>query len=269
MRIRSKAVTVLAAAGLLLGVGLVSAGNAGAASSWTPFGSGTGVQQVNYNGFTSYINKTGSGIVEQWVAPGALGGSHGAYYLFKPLSGQAGSTTVSTPFKQSCDSQGLVGTAFPGVWTYSSGNYTPAGVIADYFPYDGLKYWVCQYDMSNWATGSVDYFLLGVNRHVTFEVQMAAPGAPAHGTMNYSDGATSYSIVVDAVYISGNTVTFSGFYPTGSTTQWLVLQAVNSGGLAVAWGGDVVSSDPSATLSTYSPGLVGTGVTGTMTVYTR
>ena len=267
MRIRGKAVTVLTAAGLLIGVGLVSAGNAGA-SPWTSFGSGTGVQQVTYNGFTSSVNKTGSGIVEQWVAPSATA-LHGSYYLFKPLSGQGGGIAVSTPFKQSCDSQGLVGTDFPGIWTYSSGNYTPTGVIAKYLPFDGLKYWICQYDLSSWATGSVDYALLGVNRHVTFDVQMAAPGVPAHGTMNYSDGATAYSIVVDAVYISGSTVTFSGPYPTGSTTQWLVLQAVSSGGTAVSWGGDVVSSDPSSTLSTYTPGLIGTAVTGTMTVYVR
>lgn len=256
---------VLATAAVTLGLGLMTTGGAGAASSWTDFGSGTGIHQVTYNGgFTSYMSRTGSGIVNQWVAPS--GGDHGAYYLYKPLSN---GSTVTTPFKQSCDSQGLVGTAFPRVWTYTAASYTPSGVLADYFPFEGLSYWVCEYDLSDWATGSLYYFVGStVERHVTFSVQESAPGFPASGTMSYSDGTTSYSIDVTAVYVNGTTVTFSGPYPTGSTTQWLVLQATDVLG-TLSWGGDAVTTDPSATLASFVPTTNGTDVHGSMTIYTR
>jgi hypothetical protein len=265
MKSRKSLRLVLATAAVTLGVSLVTSGSATAGPSWTDFGSGTGIQSVTYNGTTdSMMNRSASGIVHQWLTPAEVG-THGAYYVFKPLSGGA----VTTPFKQSCDSQGLVGTAFPSTWQYLASNYTPAGVLSDYFPYDGLSYWVCEYDLSNWASGDIHYTLGStMDRHVTFDVQMAAPGFPASGWMTYSDINGSYTVDVTAVYISGHTATFSGYYPSTSTTQWIVLQATNHLGV-LSWGGDVVTTDPGATLSTFVPTTIGAGVTGTINVYTR
>ena len=40
---------------------------AGAAVAAKPaFGPGTGIQEITYNGFSSYMSRSGSGIVQQW-----------------------------------------------------------------------------------------------------------------------------------------------------------------------------------------------------------
>jgi hypothetical protein len=217
---------------------------------------------VTYNGFTSQISRSGSGIVEQWIAPDVVGG-HGAYYLYKPLS----TGSVMTPFKTSASTLGL--TWGPTVWTYNAGNYTPAGVLSAYFPFDGLRYWVSGYAMSDYATGDITYKVgSDLVRHVTFDVQTAAPGFAATGWMTYDDGTVTYTVDVTAVYVSGSTVVFAGHYPVDSLTSWMVLQATNTSG-TLTWAASVVTTDPSATLSTFVPTTFGTDVAGTITVYTR
>ena len=269
MRTR-RILSILAIGTMTAAFSAATVGGASAGSSWTKFDPGTGIHEVTYTTsstvYTSMMDRSGSGIVHQYIAPGALGGAHGSYYQFKPLT-----TTglATTPFKQSCDQQGQVVGYFPRVWTYSSANYTPTDVLKPYFPIDGLNYWVCQYELSNYATGDIHYNVGdSLDRHVTFDVQMPAPGFAGGGWMTYADGTTTYTITVDAVYINGTMATFSGPYPAGSTTQWLVLQAGNTGGV-LSWAGDVVTVDPSSTLSTFVPSVIGTNVTGTITIYTR
>lgn len=275
MRSRSTLRLVLGTAAIALGISMVGAGSASAGPSFTDFGSGTGIHTVTYQyqggaALTSEISRSGSGIVQQWVAPSS-GDVRGAYYLFKPLS----SSTVTTPFKRSCSQTGLVAGYFPRDWTYTSGNYTPSGVLAPYFPFDGLVYYVCEYELSSYATGSVTYTVGAGStfvRHVTFDVQAAAPGFAGGGTMTYTDAdspANDYTIAVTLVHITSTTATFSGPYPAGSTTQWLILQAYKDGS-TLGWGGDVVATEPThATLAAFTPGTVGLGVTGTITIYTR
>ena len=262
MRTRRGIRLVLATAAVALGMSMTGAGSATAGTTWTDFGSGTGIHAVTYNGFTSMMSRSGSGIVEQWITPDVVGG-HGAYYLYKPLS----TGDVTTPFKQSVSTLGV--TWGPTLWAYHASNYTPAGVLADYFPFEGLNYWVAGYALSNYATGDITYKVgSDLVRHVTFDVQTAAPGFAATGWMTYADGTVTYTVDVTAVWISGSTVVFSGYYPVGSTTSWMVLKATNAGGV-LTWAGDVVTTDPSATLSTFVPTVIGTDVAGTISIYTR
>lgn len=256
-----KALSVIATSATLLTLRTASIANAG--SPYYKFGSGTGIHSVTYNGFTSYMSRGGSGVVEQWIAPTA--GNHGSYYLYKPLS----NGTITTPFKQSCDEPGLV--AFGSTpWTYQRGVYTPTGVLDPYFPIDGLTYWVCVGSASDYATADYTYTVggTGPTRHATFDVQMAGPGFPASGTFNYSDtNAVSYTVNVTDVLISGNVVTFSGPMPGGTT--WLEAQVtMGSGGTVASAGGDVVSSDPAGTLGTFTPTTMADATpTGTMFIY--
>ena len=266
MRTRRGIRLVLASAAVALGVSMTGAGSATAATTWTDFGSGTGIHAVTYNGFTSMMSRSGSGIVEQWIAPDVVGG-HGAYYLYKPLS----TGSVTTPFKQSVSALGL--TWGPTLWTYHASSYTPAAVLADYFPFEGLNYWVGGYALSNYATADFTYtvptYQPDLVRHVTFDVQMAAPGFPATGTMTYDDAtgpASHLTMDVTAVRVDGSTVYFSGLW--GGSGTWLLAKATSSGGV-LTWAADVVTTDPAATLGTVEPLTVGADVTGTMTFYTR
>jgi hypothetical protein len=268
MRTRQMMRAVLATGAVALAVSMAGASAATAASGWTSFGSATGIHEVTYvyNGSTTYtsmMNRSGSGIVEQWLTPAVVGG-HGAYYQFKPLT--YGPWT--TPFKMSSDTKGLT---YGGmVWTYDRSMYSPTGVLDPYFPLTGQQYWLSGYALSNYATGTVSYKVLtDAVRTITFDVQMSAPGFPATGTMSYSDtDGISYTIAVTAVQVTDTSVTFSGPYPAGSTTQWLVVQLTQLGGVLTT-GGDVVTSDPGSTLGSYVPTLQGTDVTGSMTIYTR
>lgn len=258
---------VLATAAVALGVSMAGAGGATAASSWTDFGSGTGIHAVSfvYDGSTAYsslMSRSGSGIVEEWFSPDTVGG-HGLYLQFKPVTYGA----WTTPFKMSSSSLGLLA---PGtLWTYEAAKYTPTGVLSAYFPLDGQKYWLSRYELSSYATGDITYKVgSDLVRHVTFDVQTAAPGFAATGWMTYDDGTVTYTVDVTAVYVSGSTVVFSGHYPVDSTTSWMVLKATSTAGV-LTWAGDVVTTDPSATLSTFVPTVIGTDVAGTITVYTR
>jgi len=205
MRVVKRLMVVAAVAGVALSTAVASAG--AGAPKWTDFGSGTGVHSVTYNGFSSLMSKSGSGIVEQWIEPGAVGGPYGSYYLFKPLT----YGSITTSFQKSCDSQGLVGSTFPAEWFYNSASYTPAGVLAPYFPFNGEKYWVCQYDLYSHAQGDLTFDAFGVNnRHVVFSVHTGSPFGPAGGTYTYTDTDGTYTVNVTGVTITSTTVAFTG-----------------------------------------------------------
>ena len=259
-----KVLPLIAASATMLALGTASIAHAG--SPYYKFGAGTGIHSVTYSGFTSYMSRGGSGVVEQWVAPTA--GNHGAYYLYKPMS----NTTVTTPFKQSCDEPGLVAMGGLNPWPYQRAAYDPVGILDPYFPINGLTYWVCVGSASNYATADYTYTVFGTGptRHATFDVQMAGPGFPASGTFSYSDtDGITYTVHVTDVLINGNLVTFSGPMPGG--TSWLEAQVIRGpGGTVASAGGDVVSSDPAGTLGTFIPTTMADATpTGTMFIYTR
>ena len=214
MRVIKRLMVLVAVAGVALSTAITSAG--AGAPKWTDFGPGTGVQAVTYNGFTSYMSRSGSGIVEQWISP-TDAPPYGAYYLYKPLTYNG----VTTPFQKSCDALGLVGSSFPAEWFYNSGNYTPSGVLTPYFPVNGEKYWVCQYDLYSHAQGGLTFDAFGVNnRQVSFAVHSGSPYGPAGGTLNYSDTDGSYTANITSVTITGTTVAFSG-----QITSWTPITA--------------------------------------------
>lgn len=271
MRTRRRMRVVLATAAVALGVSMAGAGGATAATTWTDFGSSTGIHPATYTydgvtEYTSMMSRSGSGIVEQWLTPDVVGG-HGAYYQFKPLTYGA----WTTPFKRSSSPLGL--TYGGTLWTYDASKYTPTGAISEYFPLDGQQYWLSGYALSNYATADFTYTVPAYQpelvRHVTFDVQMAAPGFPATGTMTYDDAtgpASQLTMDVTGVRVDSTTVYFSG--PWGGSGTWLLAKATNTGGV-LTWAADVVATDPSATLGTVQPLTVGADVTGTITVYTR
>jgi hypothetical protein len=146
-------------------------------------------------------------------------------------------------------------------------------VLSAYFPFDGLRYWVSGYALSNYAVADFTYtvptYQPELVRHVTFDVQMAAPGFPATGTMTYEDTtgpASQVTMDVTAVRVDSTTVYFSGLW--GGSGLWLLAKATSTGGV-LTWAADAVATDPGATLGTVDPVTVGADVTGTISIYTR
>ena len=275
MKLRGRVVSLLSVAAVLTGL---SAGF-GTASAAPAFGPGTGIHEVIYNQggvtYDTYLNRSASGIVEQWVAnvnwPAGNNGI-GLYEVWKP-----------TPqFKPTCDQLGVLYQA--SGWTYDPTQYkNPADLsklisLAAYFPSTTQTYFTCAYALSNYAMGNFSWQAYSTtNRTTTFMVNVASPAKPMGGTFHYSDAdGNAYDVVVDHVVIIGNTVWFSGPVSNATTaawdSYWLLAKAIDNAGTVNPdqfWGSFVLS-DPSATLGTVDP-LDGpfAATSGDILVYTR
>ena len=244
------AVTSLLILGLVTTMSVLGLASATAGTNYTNFGPATGIVHRpftvgGYADFDAYLNRSASGIVQQWTV-WASDGRGPQLVQFKPLTTGA-PVNITTPFKATCDSSGYI--SGPAAFTfhqsaYSNGDLTP-------FFTEGENYFYCVYELGLRAHGTLTFDAAGVNnRQVAFDVHTGTTVSPAGGTYTYTDADGTYTVNVTDVAITGDTsdfvVTFSGRVtsfsnPTlnwGDVSGWYVLIRYDAGAGTVqgAWG---------------------------------
>ncbi len=98
------------------------------------------------------------------------------------------------------------------------------------------------------------------NRHVVFDVHTARGDNPAGGSFSYADATSSYTLKVNCVAISGNTVYIgglvqnaTGFNPPLAAPTYLLAKGIDNGASGDTYAGSFTSTDPCPTLGTVNP----------------